>query len=136
MAVRYRALQFWRHLVVSGDAERRHAELTAALLRAAGADEELVLAGFLHDRAKPAETRLWHRVAGTLLERFAPRVGRRLAAGEGVLARYLDHARRGAALAEAEGRSARVVRLIARHHEPPADEDERRLAQADHEALP
>jgi hypothetical protein len=49
---------------------------------------------------------------------------------------YLDHARRGAAQAQIEGRSARVVRLIARHHEPPKDPDECLLARADREALP
>ena len=132
----YRVSQLWRHLRTGGDADARHAERTAALLRASGADEELVLAGLLHDRAKPRGVRLWHRVAGTLLERLAPRVRERLARGDGSLARYLDHAARGAALAAAEGRSARVVRLIARHHEPPADEDERRLAEADRLALP
>ncbi|MDO8562717.1 MAG: hypothetical protein Q7S25_02620 [Candidatus Limnocylindria bacterium] len=145
-----RVAQLWRYLVAPAGADARHAERTAALLRAAGADEELVLAGLLHDRAKPADARLWHRVAATLLEetssssapaarwaeRWAPRVRARLAKGDGTFARYLDHAARGAALALAEGRSARVVRLIARHHEPPADEDERRLAEADRLALP
>lgn len=131
-----RIAQFWRHLVASGGAEARHAERTAALLRAAGADDELVLAGLLHDRGKPADARLWHRVAATVLERFAPRLSGRLARGEGAFARYLDHAARGAALALAEGRSARVVRLIARHHEPPADDDERLLAEADRRAVP
>ncbi len=135
-----RVAQFWRHLVAPSGADARHAERTAALLRAAGADEEIVLAGLLHDCGKPVDARLWHRVAATLLEdwaeRWAPRVRARLAKGEGTFARYLDHAARGAALARSEGRSARVVRLIARHHEPPADEDERRLAEADRLALP
>ncbi|MSQ37379.1 MAG: HD domain-containing protein [Chloroflexi bacterium] len=134
-----RARQFWRHLVVR-DADLRHAERTASILRAGGADEELVLAGLLHDRAKPAEARLWHRVAATLLEgtaeRWAPGCRARLARGEGTFARYLDHARRGAELSRAEGRSARVVRLIARHHLVPQDDDERRLAAADALALP
>lgn len=130
-----RVLQTWRFLATPS-ADARHAERTAALLRTMGADDELVLAGALHDRAKPAGTRLWHRVAGVLLETFAPRVRARLASGEGTLARYLDHARRGAELARAEGRSERVVRLIARHHERPREADERLLARADHEALP
>jgi len=135
-----RVAQLWRHLVAPAGADARHAERTAALLRAAGADEELVLAGLLHDRAKPADARLWHRVAATLLdgwvERWAPRVRARLGQGDGTFARYLDHAARGASLARAEGRSARVVRLIARHHQPPADDDERLLAEADGKALP
>jgi hypothetical protein len=71
-----------------------------------------------------------------LLDRLAPRVRERIANGESTFARYLDHARRGAAQAQIEGRSARVVRLIARHHEPPREADERLLARADREALP
>ncbi len=128
-------LQTWRYLAVARGDER-HAERTAEILRAAGADAEVVLAGLLHDRAKPAGTRLWHRVAAVLLEWTAPRVRARLARGHGTFARYLDHARRGAELARAEGRSERVVRLIARHHDRPQTEDERRLAAADREALP
>ncbi len=122
--------------VVAQEGDARHAERTAAVLRELGADEELILAGLLHDRGKPAQTRLWHRITGVLLGRLAPRVRDRLARGESTLARYLDHARRGAAQAEIEGRPARVVRLIARHHEPPRDADERLLARADREALP
>ena len=122
--------------VVADEGDARHAERTAALLRELGADEEVILAGLLHDRGKPPGTRLWHRIAGVLLARFVPRVRERLAHGESTFARYLDHARRGADQAQIEGRSARVVRLIARHHEPPRDEDERLLARADREALP
>jgi hypothetical protein len=130
-----RVMQTWRYLAVARGDER-HAERTAAILRSLGADDELVLAGTLHDRAKPAGTRLWHRVAGVLLETFAPPLRRRFAKGDGTFARYLDHAQRSADLARAEGRSDRVVRLIARHHEQPRDDDERRLARADREALP
>ncbi|MEP6693335.1 MAG: HD domain-containing protein, partial [Chloroflexota bacterium] len=122
--------------VVAQEGDARHAERTAAVLRELGADEELILAGLLHDRGKPADTRLWHRVTGVILGRVAPRVRERMANGESTFARYLDHARRGAAQAQIEGRSARVVRLIARHHEPPRDADERLLARADREALP
>lgn len=117
----------------SPDADRRHADRTAALLRARGADDDLVLAGFLHDIAKPAETRLWHRVAGALLPGAARR---RLRNGSGTFARYLDHARRGAEEARGRGASERVVRLIERHHETPVSGDERMLHQADREALP
>ena len=122
--------------VIAQDGDTRHAERTAAALRELGANEELILAGLLHDRGKPTGTRLWHRIAGVLIARFAPGLRSRFARGESTFARYLDHARRGAAQAEAEGRSPRVVRLIARHHEPPRDDDERLLARADREALP
>jgi putative nucleotidyltransferase with HDIG domain len=133
--VRERVQQTVR-FVVAQEGDARHAERTAAALRALGADEELILAGLLHDRGKPADTRLWHRIAGVLLTRLFPRARQRMAGGESTFSRYLDHARRGAAQAQIEGRSARVVRLIARHHEPPRDDDERLLARADREALP
>jgi hypothetical protein len=93
------------------------------------------MAGMVHDRAKPVDTRIWHRVAGVLLD-LTPRVRSRLASGESTLARYLDHARRGAELARREGASDRVVSLVARHHERPRTPDERLLARADREALP
>jgi len=133
--VRERVQQTVR-FVIAQDGDTRHAERTAAALRELGANEELILAGLLHDRGKPTGTRLWHRIAGVLIARFAPGLRSRFARGESTFARYLDHARRGAAQAEAEGRSPRVVRLIARHHEPPRDDDERLLARADREALP
>lgn len=130
-----RIVQTWRYLAVA-EGDSRHALRTAEILRARGADPDLVVAGLLHDRAKPANTRLWHRVAGVILETAAPSLRRRYANGDGAFARYLDHARRGAELARAEGRSERVIRLIARHHEPPLEADERLLASADREALP
>ena len=123
-----------RYLGASG-ADDRHASETARILRQLGADEELVVAGILHDAAKPANTLLWHRVAGVLLE-LTPRVRARIAAGDSTFARYLDHARRGAELARDAGASDRVVGLIERHHHRPMTEDERLLARADREALP
>jgi putative nucleotidyltransferase with HDIG domain len=132
--VLHRVQQTVRYLASTG-ADDRHATETARILRQLGADEELVVAGILHDAAKPANTLLWHRVAGVLLE-FTPRVRARLASGDSTLARYLDHARRGAELARADGASERVVGLIERHHRRPITEDERLLARADREALP
>ena len=72
---------------------------------------------------------------GVLLQ-GAPALRRRLARGDGTLARYLDHAARGAEEARREGRSERVVQLIARHHAGPRSPDERLLARADREAIP
>ncbi len=127
-----RVRQFFRFTrAVNGDV--RHAERTAALLRARGADDDLVLAGFLHDVAKPADTRLWHRIAGAVLPRPARRA---FARGGGTLARYLDHARLGADEARRRGASERVIALIARHHEAPVTGEERMLHEADREALP
>ena len=132
--MRHRVEQTVRYIGSAG-ADDRHASETARILRQLGADEELVVAGILHDAAKPANTLLWHRVAGVLLE-LTPRVRARLATGETTFARYLDHARRGAELARDDGASERVVRLIARHHQTPVTHDEKLLAQADREALP
>ena len=131
-----RARQTLRVVAAGPKADIRHAERTAAILRARGADEELVTAGLLHDIAKPAGTRLWHRIAGVLLDRVAPRVRRELARGDSTFARYLDHARRGADEARRQGVSDRVVFLIAGHHNRPRSDDARLLARADHEALP
>jgi putative nucleotidyltransferase with HDIG domain len=133
--VRHRVAQTWRY-ALAREADERHALRTAEVLRAMGADDELVRAGLLHDIAKPASTRLWHRIAAVLLELLAPSLIPRVARGDGVLARYLDHARRGAEEARRSGASERVVRLIARHHDDPRDDDERALHRADREALP
>lgn len=131
----HRVQQTARYLGAAG-ADERHANETARILRVLGADHEVIVAGLLHDRAKPPSTLLWHRIVGVLLARFAPRVRARVARGDSTLARYLDHARRGAAQAKSEGASDRVVRLIARHHDVPLADDEILLAQADREALP
>ena len=130
-----RVVQTWRHLAVPRGDER-HEQRTADILRRDGADADLVLAGLLHDRAKPDGTRLWHRIGAVLLDAVAPAQRRRYARGSGTFALYLDHARRGAELARAEGRTDRVVALIARHHDRPTNDDERRLARADREAMP
>jgi len=132
--VRHRVRQTVRYIGAAG-ADDRHATETARILRQLGADEELVVAGLLHDAAKPVNALLWHRIAGVLLE-FTPRVRGRLASGDSTFARYLDHARRGAELAREDGASERVVRLIARHHRRPVTQEERLLARADSEALP
>ena len=132
----HRPRQTLRFVAAGATGDARHAERTAAILRSLSADEELVQAGLLHDIAKPPTTRLWHRVAGVLLERFAPRVRRELSRGDSTFARYLDHPRLGAEEARRQGASDRVVFLIAGHHSPPQSDDARLLARADHGALP
>ncbi len=132
--VRHRVEQTRRYAFGRGTDER-HAQRTAEILRARGADEELVLAGLLHDVAKPPGTRLWHRIAGVLVD-AVPAFRLRLARGDGVFARYLDHARLSAEEARRRGASERVVRLIARHHEKPSDADARALHDADRQAIP
>ena len=131
-----RARQTLRVVAAGASADDRHADRTAEILRRLGADEEVVTAGLLHDIAKPPGTRLWHRIAGVVLARFAPRVRRELARGGSTFARYLDHAHRGAEEARRRGASDRVVFLIAGHHSPARSYDARLLARADHEALP
>ena len=131
-----RPRQTLRFITAGAEGDARHATRTAEILRSLGADAELVEAGLLHDIAKPAATQLWHRIAGVLLERFAPRVRRKLSFGDSTFARYLDHARLGAEEARRRGASDRVVFLIAGHHAPPRSDDARLLAHADHEALP
>ncbi len=132
----HRPRQTLRFITAGPTGDARHAERTAEILRGLGADEELVQAGLLHDIAKPATTQLWHRIAGVLLERFAPRVRRELSRGDSTLARYLDHPRLGAEEARRLGASDRVVFLIAGHHTVPRSDDARLLAHADREALP
>lgn len=131
-----RARQTWRVMRAGEAADDRHAARTAAILRSLGAEDELVQAGLWHDSAKPSATRLWHRIAAVILTAAAPALRRRLARGDGVLARYLDHPRRGALEAAARGASPRVVALIAGHHEAPRTPDAVLLARADREALP
>jgi putative nucleotidyltransferase with HDIG domain len=104
--------------------DRRHALVTYRALRAAGADDELALAGLLHDMGKPRGARLWHRVAAALSPSLASMLG--------VTGRdYARHAARGADMARELGLSRRVVDVIERHHARPRDDDDRRLHDAE-----
>jgi hypothetical protein len=61
-------------------ADRRHGLDVAQRLRAAGHDDrDLLGAALLHDAGKGHRLRLWHRVAGVLLEAFWPSALGRLA---------------------------------------------------------
>ena len=117
-------------------ADRRHALRVVAELEAGGhSDRDLLAAALLHDAAKGHRMRLWHRVAGVLLEAVAPRVLTRLADAPVNSWRYpfhlyLEHPRLSADLAVAAGCSPRSAALI-RGDAPPAD---RHLLQALHRA--
>ncbi|HEX2222247.1 MAG TPA: hypothetical protein VHK06_06945, partial [Candidatus Limnocylindria bacterium] len=99
-------------------ADRRHALDVAHRLLAAGHDDpDVLVAALLHDAAKGQRMRLWHRVAGVLLERFAPGLLERLASPDAASWRhgfhlYLHHAPMSADAAVAAGCSARTAALI------------------------
>jgi hypothetical protein len=99
-------------------ADRRHAlDVMARLLARGWDDRELLAAALLHDAAKGQRMRLWHRVAGVLLEAFAPRLLGRLASPNPASWRhafhlYLHHADLSAEAALRAGCSARTSALI------------------------
>jgi hypothetical protein len=105
-------------------ADRRHALDVAARLAAAGQrDPDLLAAALLHDAAKGHRMRLWHRVAGVLLEAVAPRALARLASPDQRSWRhpfhlYLHHAALSADAALAEGVSPRAAAFIRGSTEP------------------
>ena len=114
-------------------ADRRHGLDVAARLRAAGHREpDVMTAALLHDAAKGHRMRLWHRVAGVLLEAVTPSVLRRLASPHAGSWRhpfwlYLHHAEVSSQLAERAGCTPASGRLI---RGEPQGESEARLASA------
>jgi hypothetical protein len=106
-------------------ADRRHGLDVVATLRADGQlDEELLLAGLLHDAGK-GDTGLWPRVAHSLGQEYGSwiwRVTGPLPGFRAALTRLRDHAEVSARLAAAAGCSARTVELI-RHQDAPRDGD-------------
>jgi hypothetical protein len=99
-------------------ADRRHALDVVGRLMAAGHDDpDLLVAALLHDAAKGHRMRLWHRVAGVLLEAVAPSQLERLASPDPRSWRhpfhlYLHHADLSADAAAAAGCSPRSVAFI------------------------
>jgi hypothetical protein len=97
-------------------ADRRHGLDVVASLRIAGStDEELLLAGLLHDCAKGPAVGVWPRVAWSLGEAWGAWVvaGARRVPGFGsALDRLRDHAELSARMAAAAGCSARTADLI------------------------
>lgn len=99
-------------------ADRRHAlDVMARLLAGGHDDPDVLCAALLHDAAKGHRMRLWHRVAGVLLEAVAPGALRRLASPEPSSWRhpfhlYLHHADLSAPMAVAAGCGPRAGVLI------------------------
>ena len=99
-------------------ADRRHAlDVVARLLSAGIDDREVLSAALLHDAAKGRRMRLWHRVAGVLLERLAPSALERLASSDPRSWRhpfhlYLHHGTMSAEMALAAGCGPRVGEFI------------------------
>lgn len=99
-------------------ADRRHGlDVVARLLAAGHDDPDLLAAALLHDAAKGDRLRLWHRMAGVLLEALAPRSLARLGSRDPRSWRhpfylYLHHAGLSADAARAAGCSERTVAFI------------------------
>ena len=105
-------------------ADRRHGLDVVARLRDLGArDQDLLLAGLLHDCGKGPSVRFAHRVAWSLSERYGSWLLRPVSAVPGMapgLARIRDHAEISAALMLEAGASPRAAEL-ARHQAAPVD---------------
>lgn len=108
----------WTVFAAMPVADRRHALDVAGRLVGEGHDSpDLLAAALLHDAAKGRRMRLWHRVAGVLLEALAPSLLRRLADAEPTSWRhpfwlYLHHGPMSAELAERAGCTPATARLI------------------------
>jgi hypothetical protein len=117
-------------------ADRRHGLDVATTLREQGVtDEEVLLAGLLHDAGK-GRTGVWPRVAYSLGQAYGAwvwRVAGVLPPMRTALERLREHAETSARLAERAGASPRTVDLI-RHQEAPVDPDAGRLLQLADEA--
>lgn len=106
-------------------ADRRHGLDVVATLRAEGqVDEELLLAGLLHDAGK-GDTGVSPRVAYSLGQEYGRwiwRVAAPLPGFRGALTRLRNHAETSARLAAAAGCTPRTVELI-RYQDSPRDGD-------------
>lgn len=104
-------------------ADRRHGLDVVDHLRASGVtDDEVLLAGLLHDCAK-GDTGLLPRIAYSLGQRYGTwiwAVSRHVPGFRAPLDRLIVHAEASAALAGAAGCSPRTVELI-RHQDAPID---------------
>jgi hypothetical protein len=128
------AVELFRSMPV---ADRRHGLDVAERLVSAGHDDpDLLGAALLHDAAKGHRMRLWHRVAGVLLERLAPSVLHRLAHPDPRSWRhafhlYLHHEPMSAELAIEAGASERLAGFITGTSDPADASLQRALGAAD-----
>src|SRR6185503_15549188 len=117
-------------------ADRRHGLDVVATLREQGVtDEEVMIAGLLHDAGK-GNTGVWPRVAFSLGQAYGAPVWRAAGVLPGMRAaieRLRTHAETSAQLAERAGATPRTVELI-RHQEAPVDPEAGRLLQLADEA--
>ena len=117
-------------------ADRRHGLDVVATLRSQDVSEEdVLLAGLLHDAGK-GRTGVWPRVAYSLGQAYGAwvwRVAGILPPMRVAIDRLRAHADASARLAERAGASPRTVDLI-RHQEAPVDPDAGRLLQLADEA--
>ena len=117
-------------------ADRRHGLDVVATLRSQGVtDQEVLLAGLLHDAGK-GRTGVWPRVAyslGQAYGRWIWRLAGILPPMDRAIGRLRTHTQTSARLAEQAGASPRTVELI-RHQEAPVDPDAGRLLQLADEA--
>jgi hypothetical protein len=110
----------WRLFTTMPVADQRHAlDVVHRLVEASHDEPELLAAALLHDVAKGHGMRLWHRVAGVLIEAASPRLLTRLGSPEPRSWRYpfhlyLHHAALSADAAAGAGCSPRTVALIRR----------------------
>ena len=115
-------------------ADRRHGLDVVAFLRSGGVtDEDLLVAGLLHDCGKGRRVRLVHRVAWSLGQHYGAWIWQattHLPTFRAGLARLRDHAQLSAEMAAAAGCTARTVALI-RNQEAPTDDAGRLLLAAD-----
>ena len=116
--------------------DQRHClDVVNTLRRQGHSDPDLLRAALLHDVGKRG-IRLWHRVAGVLMEAFWPVLLEKLAVNRpqswlyGFYI-YRHHADLSAELAERSGCSPSVVELIRVHHTPLENEQAKALWDAD-----
>jgi len=108
----------WPLFAAMPTADRRHAlDVAGRLVSGGQPDPDLLAAAMLHDAAKGPRVRLWHRIAGVLLEGIAPRALARLAVADDRSWRYpfhlyLHHAELSAGAAQRAGCNERTVAFI------------------------